>query len=297
MPKRAKRGTAPFSRKRFGQHFLEPVWVAKVIRAIDPQPGDHFVEIGPGRGALTGPLLERAQSVLAFEIDRDLAGDLRDSETVRLNVDPTAKLTVVEGDFLDTAKRLAGQRSHPMRVAGNLPYNVASPILFKLLALHASGVPLVDATLMLQREVADRLIAPPGRKAYGVLSVLVQHTADVERLLALPPGAFRPPPKVRSALVRVRFREPRPPADNPELFAALVQAIFTRRRKMMANALLAFPAASDFSAASALERAAIDGRRRPETLTIAELVRLANVFDANRRPDGHPLVSPASISG
>ena len=258
----------PFSRKRFGQHFLEPVWVAKVIRAIDPQPADRFVEIGPGRGALTRPLLERVTSVQAFEIDRDLAAELS----------ATSKLTLVEGDFLDTASQLAAERSHPLRVAGNLPYNVASPILFKLLELHASGVPLVDATLMLQHEVADRLVAPPGGKAYGVLSILVQHTADVERLLSLPPGAFRPPPKVRSALVRVRFREPRPPADDPALFAALVQAIFTRRRKTLANALLAFPLSSRLSPGAALERAAIDGRRRPETLAVSELVRLAGAF-------------------
>src|SRR5438874_12153442 len=137
-------------RKRFGQHFLEPVWVAKVIRAIDPQPGDHFVEIGPGRGALTHPLLERVQSVLAFEIDRDLAAGLRERE---------AGLTLVEGDFLQTADRLT-DASRPLRVAGNLPYNVASPILFKLLELHAAGVALVDATLMLQEEVANRLVAP-----------------------------------------------------------------------------------------------------------------------------------------
>src|SRR5947207_13217581 len=138
-----KRLPSPFygSRKRFGQHFLEPVWVAKVIHAIDPQPTDHFVEIGPGRGALTHPLLERAASVVAFEIDRDLAGDLRERDH---------RLTLIEGDFLDTADRLAEARSHPLRVAGNLPYNVASRILFKLLALHAEGVPLVDATLMLQ---------------------------------------------------------------------------------------------------------------------------------------------------
>ena len=261
-------------RKRFGQHFLEPVWVAKVIRAIDPQPADHFIEIGPGRGALTRPLLERVTSVRAFEIDRDLAADLRETEKAV----PTGGLTPVEGDFLDTANGLAGERSAPLRVAGNLPYNVASPMLFKLLELHASGVPLVDATLMLQHEVAARLVATPGGKEYGVLSILVQHTADVERLLSLPPGAFRPPPRVRSALVRVRFREPRPPADDPETFAALVQAIFTRRRKTLANALLAFPLSSRLSPAAALERAAIDGRRRPETLAVAELVRLANVF-------------------
>ena len=268
-----KRLPSPFyaPRKRFGQHFLEPVWVAKVIRAIDPQPGDRFVEIGPGRGALTRPLLERVTSVLAFEIDRDLAAGLRDTD---------ARLTLVDGDFLDTANRLATERSNPLRVAGNLPYNVASPILFKLLELHTAGVPLIDATLMLQQEVAERLIAAPGRKEYGVLSILVQHTADVERLLVLPPGAFRPPPKVRSALVRVRFREARPPADNPDLFAALVQALFTRRRKTLANALLAFPLTSLLAPGLALERAGIDGRRRPETLAVAELVRLASAFRA-----------------
>jgi 16S rRNA (adenine1518-N6/adenine1519-N6)-dimethyltransferase len=260
----------PFSapRKRFGQHFLEPVWVAKVIRAIDPQPGDHFVEIGPGRGALTRSLLERVTSVQAFEIDRDLAATLID----------TGGLTVVEGDFLETGSRLLGARSHPLRVAGNLPYNVASPILFKLLDLHASGAPLVDATLMLQHEVADRLVASPGGKEYGVLSILVQHTADVQRLLTLPPGAFRPPPKVRSALVRVRFRQPRPPANSPATFTALVQAIFTRRRKTLANALLAFPLSTRLSPVAALKQAGIDGRRRPETLAVAELVRLADVF-------------------
>src|SRR5258705_2303288 len=161
-----KRGTTPFSRKRFGQHFLEPVWVAKVIRAIDPQPDDRYVEIGPGRGALTRPLLERVKSVLAFEIDRDLAADLRDGEGVSLEADVAGKLTIVEGDFLDTANTLAAERSHPIRVAGNLPYNVASPILFKLLELFGSAVPLLDATLMLQHEVAERLIATPGGKEY-----------------------------------------------------------------------------------------------------------------------------------
>jgi 16S rRNA (adenine1518-N6/adenine1519-N6)-dimethyltransferase len=246
-----------------------------VIRAIDPQPADHFLEIGPGRGALTGPLLDRVASVQAFEIDRDLAAALRTRSPT------TSKLTLVEGNFLDTASRLAGARSHALRVAGNLPYNVASPILFKLLELHASGVPLVDATLMLQHEVADRLVAAPGGREYGVLSILVQHTADVERLLSLPPGAFRPPPKVRSALVRVRFRDPRPPADDPQTFAALVQAIFTRRRKTLANALLAFPLSTRLPPGAALERAAIDGRRRPETLAVPELVRLGNVFSSD----------------
>jgi len=258
-------------RKRFGQHFLEPAWVAKVIRAIDPQPTESFVEIGPGPGALTRPLLERAGHVTAFEIDRDLAAALRDT-------DP--RLTVVEGDFLDTADTLAREKGSPFRVAGNLPYNVASPILFKLLELHAAGVPVVDATLMLQREVAERLVAPPGGRDYGVLSVLVQYAADVGLLLALPPGAFRPPPMVKSALVRVRFRTPADPARDPDQFAAMVQAVFTRRRKTLANALLAFSGTARLPPGAALERAGIDGRRRPETLAIAEFVRLADTFVA-----------------
>jgi 16S rRNA (adenine1518-N6/adenine1519-N6)-dimethyltransferase len=264
-----KTGTTPF-RKRFGQHFLEPAWVAKVVRAIEPQPSDHFIEIGPGRGALTRPLLDRAASVVVFEIDRDLAAALCNAST---------KLTVVEGDFLKTADVLAAnRRASPLRVAGNLPYNAASPIIFKLLDLYAAGVPFADGTLMLQREVADRLVAPPGGREYGVLSILVQYTADVEQLLTLPPGAFRPPPTVHSALVRLRFRAPRFPASNPATFAALVGAIFTRRRKTLANALLAFPLSSRVAPAAALAQAGIDGRRRPETLAISELVALANAY-------------------
>ena len=262
-------------RKRFGQHFLEPAWVVKVIRAIDPQPSDHFIEIGPGAGALTRPLLARAADVLAFEIDRDLAAALRGTD---------ARLTVVEGDFLDTADAIADRLSSATRVAGNLPYNVASPILFKLIDLYAAGRPLVDATLMLQREVADRLIASPGGREYGVLSILVQHAADVDLLLALPPGAFRPPPKVRSALVRIRFRSPQPPVHDSNVFTTLVQAVFTRRRKTLANALLAFPLTARLPPAVALERAGIEGGRRPETLSIEEFGRLADVFAVGVTP-------------
>jgi 16S rRNA (adenine1518-N6/adenine1519-N6)-dimethyltransferase len=259
-------------RKRFGQHFLEPAWVAKVIKAIDPQPTETFVEIGPGAGALTRPLLERAQRVLAFEIDRDLAAGLRDAAS------GDSRLSIIEGDFLDTADTLVGRGLTAVRVAGNLPYNVASPMLFKLIDLHAAGVPLVDATLMLQREVADRLVAGPGGRDYGVLSILVQYAAGVDTLLTLPPGAFRPPPKVQSALVRVRFRAPRTPARDRALFEALVQAVFTRRRKTLTNALLAFPLTSRLPPTTAVERADIDGRRRPETLGVDEFVRLADVF-------------------
>jgi 16S rRNA (adenine1518-N6/adenine1519-N6)-dimethyltransferase len=164
-------------------------------------------------------------------------------------------------------------------VAGNLPYNVASPILFKLIELHGAGMPLTDAIVMVQREVADRLTASPGTKAYGVLTVLIGQSATVERLLSLPPGAFRPVPKVHSAVVRLRFHAPEPVAKNPQRFAALVQAIFTQRRKTLNNALKAFPLSGTLPAARALERVGLDGGRRPETLTISELVSLADAFD------------------
>jgi 16S rRNA (adenine1518-N6/adenine1519-N6)-dimethyltransferase len=262
--------TRPPAKKRFGQHFLEPAWVVKVVKAIDPQPDQLFVEIGPGGGALTRPLLERSKSVVAFEIDRDLAGALRGS-------DPG--LTLVEGDFLESAEQLrALGASGPVRVAGNLPYNVASPILFKLRELYAAGVPVLDATLMLQREVADRLIAAPGGHEYGVLSILIQYMADVERILALPPGAFRPAPKVRSALVRVRFRPPTQPAADRAVFEGLVQAVFTRRRKTLANALQAFALSDRVAPGRALAEAGLDGSRRPEVLSIGEFVRLADAY-------------------
>lgn len=200
-------------------------------------------------------------------------------------------LTVLEGDFLEVATdRLLGAlfgpdaTKTPVRVAGNLPYNVASPILFRLVELFTAGVPLVDATVMLQREVADRLTATPGTRDYGVLSILIGYAATVERLLVLPPGAFRPAPSVHSAVVRLRFHAPQPAAQSPAIFAGLVQAIFTRRRKTVANALGAFSLSTTHLPAAALFEAGLDGRRRPETLSIPELVGLADVFA--RRPPG-----------
>jgi len=196
-------------------------------------------------------------------------------------------VTVVEGDFLERSTSAFVLRTSDFvlrpstfRVAGNLPYNVASAIMFKLVELHAAGVPLVDATVMLQREVADRLVAAPGSKEYGVLSILIQHRADVETVLKLPAGAFRPPPRVLSSLVRLRFRGPQPAVKDEAIFARLVQAVFTRRRKTMANALLALDG-SNLAAtrpADALAAAGLDGTRRPETLSIAEFVRLADAY-------------------
>jgi len=277
----------PRARKRFGQHFLEPAWVEKVVRAIDPRSADTFIEIGPGRGALTRPLAARAKRVFAYEIDRDLAAELR--------AEAIPNVTVVEGDVLDTlcldqlAPSPEPQRGmqrapspEPLRVAGNLPYNAASPIMFKLADLFAAGVPIGDATLMLQREVADRLVAAPGTREYGVLSVLLQHVATIDSLLKLPAGAFRPAPKVLSALVRLRFHPPLPTVASPKAFTGIVRAVFTRRRKTLANALHAVDTSGQRSFGPVLEDAGLDGRRRPETLTVAEFARLADAYAAPR---------------
>jgi 16S rRNA (adenine1518-N6/adenine1519-N6)-dimethyltransferase len=258
--------------------------VDKVIRAIAPQPDQCFLEIGPGRGALTTPLAARIKRLCAVEIDRDMIAGLQAADM--------HNLTVIEGDFLDqqterlkTAIHGASVANDPIRVAGNLPYNVASPIMFKLVALIDEGLPIVDATVMLQREVADRLTAVPGTGDYGVLAVLLGYRARVTRVLALPPGAFRPSPRVDSALVRLTFHEPAPAAHSPVAFAELVHAIFTRRRKTVANALLAYPPAAVLAPSQALRVANLDGRRRPETLSIPELIRLSDAFIASTGPE------------
>lgn len=266
------------ARKRFGQHFLERAWVEKVLRAIDPRPDQTFIEIGPGRGALTRPLAARAGAVIAFEIDRDLAAALREESI--------PNLTIVEGDFLDSfspprAEHGAGGTLSSVRVAGNLPYNVASPILFKLADLAAAGVAIDDATVMLQREVAERLVAAPGTREYGVLSVLVQHVASAAIVLALPPGAFRPAPKVHSAVVRLRFHPPEPAVADASVFADLVKSVFSHRRKTLENALKAYERRRAPSSPGQVPApAGIDLKRRPETLSVAEFGRLADLYAA-----------------
>jgi len=234
---------------------------------VSPSRGETFIEIGPGRGALTVPLAARAGRVIAVEIDRDLAAAL----PLRL-----PHVRVLQGDFLelDVETLLEGERT-PVRVVGNLPYNVASPILFHLLHGARDGQAIADATLMLQREVADRLVAVPGAAAYGALSIQVQLLADVERVLDLPPGAFRPPPKVRSTVVRLRFHPPQVEVGDRMAFERLVRGLFLRRRKTLLNALK--PVAESFgrSAAEVIEIAGVDGGRRPETLSIAEMARLS----------------------
>jgi 16S rRNA (adenine1518-N6/adenine1519-N6)-dimethyltransferase len=242
--------------------------VAKLIDALAPAADDVFLEIGPGRGALTRPLAARVRRLLAVEIDRDLAARLEG--TLPPNV------RIVQGDFLETdlPALLAGER-HPIRVVGNLPYNVSSPILFRLLREAGGGRVIGDATVMLQKEVADRLVAAPGTPEYGVLAIQVALDADVERLLTLPPGAFRPPPKVTSAVVRLRFRPAAVDPGDRRVFERVVRGVFLQRRKTLLNALKPVADSVGRSASDVLARAAVDGRKRPQALTLDEIARLS----------------------
>jgi 16S rRNA (adenine1518-N6/adenine1519-N6)-dimethyltransferase len=259
-------------KKYFGQHFLEPVWADKLMAAIDPQPSDRFLEIGPGPGALTLRLAGRAAHVTAVEVDSAMISTLRP----RL----PGNVTLIHADFLDFDV-MSLSRGAPLRVAGNLPYNVSSPILFKLLAAHGG---LTDATLMVQREVAERIEAEPGGREYGVPAILVRLHADVRRMLTLPPGAFRPPPQVHSAVLHLRFRAPAVALADEAVFEAMVRSMFTRRRKMLQNALKPFAELCEADASEALAAAGIDPRRRAETLQLAEFARLAEFFvSATRR--------------
>jgi 16S rRNA (adenine1518-N6/adenine1519-N6)-dimethyltransferase len=257
------------ARKRFGQHFLEGAWADKVVEAIAPTPLDRFVEIGPGPGALTLRLARRVAHLTAVEVDRDIVA--------RLAPQLPGNVTLVEGDFLEMDP---GRLFHgpPVRVAGNLPYNLSSPIIFRLLEAHRALGTIADATLMVQREVAERVAAPAGGKEYGVLSILVQLHADVDTLLQLPPGAFRPVPKVRSTVIRLRFRPPAVGLRDEGVFTAMVRSVFTQRRKRLSNALKGYAQARGLDAARVLEAAGIDGGRRAEALQLTELARLADVF-------------------
>jgi 16S rRNA (adenine1518-N6/adenine1519-N6)-dimethyltransferase len=260
----------PPARKRFGQHFLEAAWVAKLIASVAPASDETFLEVGPGRGALTGPLAARAARVIAVEIDRDLARAL----SQRL-----PELRVVCQDFLETdLEALLADEHLPVRVVGNLPYNVASPILFHLLGAADSGRRIRDATVMLQREVAERVLAQPGSREHGSLALQIGLHAQVERVLSLPPGAFRPPPKVRSAVVRLRFRPPVAEVGDAARFERLVRGVFERPRKTLLNALRPVADAFGHSAPEIIERAGLDGGRRPGTLSIEEMARLSRAM-------------------
>ena len=267
------------AKKRYGQHFLQSVWADKLVKAIDPRPEDRFLEIGPGPGALTLRLAPLVSHLTAIEVDHDMVAALR--PTLPPNVE------LIEADFLDfDLGSVVTER--PIRVVGNLPYNVSSPILFRILEAHRRAGGIVDATFMLQREVAERMVARPGTKDYGVLSIFIQLHTTPRVVLTLPPGAFRPAPKVHSAVVRLTFRPPAVLLTDEQVFDGMVRSMFTQRRKTLSNALGPFANSRGVAAAEALRHAGIDPTRRPETLQLDELARLAKFLAAARPEPGPP---------
>jgi 16S rRNA (adenine1518-N6/adenine1519-N6)-dimethyltransferase len=263
-------------RRALGQHFLaDPAVAARIVDAVGATPRDVVCEIGAGPGALTGLLAARAGRLVALEIDPRLHGAL----AAKAAQWPHVEVRLADARTFDYAA-LGDRRPAPdgrVLVVGNLPYSVSQPVLLRLWEARAA---LDAATVMVQREVAERLVAPPGGKAYGVLSVLWQAWADLALLFAVPPAAFRPPPAVESAVVRAAFRAaPRVPLDDPASFVRLVKAAFAQRRKTLANALRgAWPALGAAAVAERLAAAGIDGRRRAETLTLEEFGRLTPFF-------------------
>jgi len=268
-------------KKRFGQHFLHDRGIVqRILDAFAPQPGETLVEIGPGPGALTRPLLERGAPLHVVELDRDLAAQLRtEFAPDRLLVHEADALKF---DFCALAPhtdvpvpRATGSQERPppggkLRLIGNLPYNISTPLLFRLLEQERC---IHDMLFMLQKEVVDRMAAPPGGKDYGRLSVMIQWRLRVEKLFDVRPGAFTPPPKVDSSVVRL-VPHTRPPIQvhDADAFARVVQAAFAQRRKTLRNNL------KGLLAAGALEALGIDPQRRAETLTLAEFAALANAL-------------------
>lgn len=257
-------------RKRFGQHFLAPAWAAKVVDAIAPRSSETVLEIGPGHGAITRLLAERADAVVAIEIDRDLAA--------RLRREAIPRVTVVEADVLSVDLASLGL-PRGTRVAGNLPYNISSPILFRLIAAERRAGLFADATLMLQKEVVDRLAAGPGSKDYGLLSIFVALSARASRVLTLPPGAFRPAPKVTSAVARLEFLPASERPAVPAPFEGMVRAMFAARRKTVANGLKAPAQLAGVDVREALAAAGIAPAARPETLSVDRLLALARALE------------------
>ena len=244
------------AKKRFGQHFLtDDSIIDRIVRAINPRPGEAVVEIGPGLGALTGPLRERCETLTVIELDRNLAA--------RLRKEPG--LTVLEADVLNVDfAALAASAGQKLRVVGNLPYNISTPILFHLLGACAQ---VQDQHFMLQKEVVDRMAASPGNKDFGRLSVMLQWRYQIENVLDVPPEAFDPPPRVDSAVVRM---QPLPADDSidAERLSALVAVAFSQRRKILRHTLGRWIEQQGL-------QVSFDLQRRAEEVPVAEYLALA----------------------
>lgn len=255
------------ARKRFGQNFLvDENIIERIVRAIGPKESDNLVEIGPGQGAITQLLLQRCPSLTAVELDRDLI------PLLKFKFRDYPQFKIIEQDALKfdfgTLTGDAGDR--PLRIVGNLPYNISTPLLFHLLGFRGK---VRDMHFMLQKEVVDRLSATPGTKSYGRLSVMVQYHCRVQGLFPVPPQSFRPAPKVESAIVRlVPHAAPPHPAQDEQLLERIVNVAFQQRRKTLRNALK--PLYPDLDT----EQLPVDAGRRPETFSVQEFVQLANYF-------------------
>ncbi|QOC22930.1 16S rRNA (adenine(1518)-N(6)/adenine(1519)-N(6))-dimethyltransferase RsmA [Wenzhouxiangella sp. AB-CW3] len=248
-------------RKRFGQHFLHDAnIVSRLVRAIAPGPDDHLIEIGPGEGVLTAPLLEHVRALTAIELDRDLAATLGE------RLGHPDGLTVIQADVL-TVDLVELAPDRPVRIVGNLPYNISTPILFHLFDSQAD---IADMHFMLQKEVVDRMVAGPGSRQYGRLSVMAAFHCDMTRLFNVPPGAFRPPPKVDSAIVRLA---PRALSESDRTllpaFTEVARRAFGQRRKTLRNSLKGLLDAEQIKAAG------IDPGARAETLSMEQFRKLA----------------------
>ena len=264
-------------RKRFGQHFLiDPGMVAKIIALAALQPGETVFEIGPGRGILTAALLAAETRVVAVETDRDLAAFLKERFQAEI---AAGRLILHDGDVLklDLEQALAGRT--PAAVVANIPYQITTPLLFRLIEYRRL---FSRAVLMMQEEVARRLLAAPGSRDYGRLGIGIGIFADCRSGFAVAPGAFRPPPKVDSRVLRLDFlNAPRWPLRDPDLFSRLLQALFSQRRKQIINPLKGLrPGRSREELAAFLAAAGFEPSCRPAELTPRELVRLANLLAA-----------------
>ncbi|EXT57646.1 dimethyladenosine transferase [Acinetobacter sp. 25977_1] len=246
------------ARKRFGQNFLHDQRViAKIVRSVNPRPGDNIVEIGPGLAALTSPLIGECEALTVVELDRDLAAGLPE------RVPHPERLTIVEADALKYDFSQLVKDGRPLRVVGNLPYNISTPLLFHLLEF---GSQVKDMHFMLQKEVVERITAEPNTKEYGRLSVMIQYYCQPTFLFEVPAGAFNPPPKVTSAVFRLVPYEQKPiVAKDEKALARLVAHVFTQRRKTLRNSLKGMLAEDGF------EKAGVDPMAPPETLTLAEV--------------------------
>lgn len=258
--------TAAFARKRFGQHFLhDPTVLENIVAELGPRATDRVVEIGPGRGALTRLLLDAGSGALdAIEIDRDLAALLRSDFA------DYPRFTLHETDALDfDFTALAAERGGKLRIVGNLPYNISTPLLFHLLD-HAGAIE--DLHIMLQKEVIARMAAQPDEGDYGRLTIMLAPRVTVERLFDVGPGAFRPPPRVWSAVARLTVRQEPAFAVSPH-FGAVVAAAFSHRRKTLRNALRSLVTLEQ------IERCGVDPGVRPETLPPEAFNELAKTLD------------------